>query len=55
MLLIVKVLTKYYSDRSIKKNEMGRACSTYEEDDKYIQGLVWVTLGNRLLGCPRHR
>ena len=47
MSLIVKghVLqsTKYYSGGPIKKNEMGRSCGTYVEDDKCIQGFVWVT------------
>ena len=37
------VLTKYYSGGPIKKNEMGRACGTYGEEDKCIQGVVWLT------------
>jgi hypothetical protein len=32
------LLTKYYSGDYIKKNEMGRACSTYGAEEKCIQG-----------------
>jgi hypothetical protein len=32
-------LTKYYSHDQIKKNEMGRACSTYGGKERCIQGL----------------
>ena len=42
MLLIVKGHS-LHSGGPIKKNEIGRACGTYGEDDTCIQGLLWVT------------
>jgi hypothetical protein len=33
------MLTKYYSGDQIKKNKMGGACSTYQEQERYMQGL----------------
>jgi hypothetical protein len=32
------LLTKHYSGDKIKKIEMGRACSTYGEENRFIQG-----------------
>jgi hypothetical protein len=32
------LLTKYYSGYKIKKNEMGRACSTIGKAEKCVQG-----------------
>ena len=38
MELYVLLLTKYNSGDQIKKAEMGRACSTHGEEERYIQG-----------------
>ena len=43
------VLTKYYSDDEIKKNELGRACSIYGRQDRY-RVLVGISNGKRPLG-----
>jgi hypothetical protein len=32
------LLTKYHSGDQVKKTEMGRACSTYGDEERYIQG-----------------
>jgi hypothetical protein len=34
---LLSLLTKYYSGDKIKKNEVGRACSTYVAGEKCIQ------------------
>jgi hypothetical protein len=31
-------LAEYYSGDKIKENEMGGACGTYGEEERYIQG-----------------
>ena len=32
-------VTKYYSGDQIKKNEIGRACSTYGRKERFILGV----------------
>jgi len=39
----------------MEKNEMGAACSTYEGEERCIQGLVGNAEGKRSLGRPRLR
>ena len=34
------LLNKYYTGDEIKKSEMGRACGTYEVEERCIQGLA---------------
>jgi len=36
-----------YSGDQIEKSEIGGACSTYEEEERYIQGFGGKTQGNR--------
>jgi hypothetical protein len=38
-----------------KKNQVGRACSTYEGEERHIKVLVVKTKGRRRLVKPRHR
>ena len=38
-------LAQYYSDDQIKNREIGRACGTYGEQYRCIQGFGEVTLG----------
>jgi hypothetical protein len=40
------VLTKYYSGKQIKKNEMGGTCGTYGELERCIQGSGGENGGN---------
>jgi hypothetical protein len=39
----------------MKKNEMGRARSSYGEEERCIGGFGRETEGKRRLGRPRHR
>jgi hypothetical protein len=39
------LLTKYYSGDQIKKNKIGRACSKYRGEERYIQGFGRKTYG----------
>ena len=39
-------LTKYDSGDQIKKNETGRACSTYGGEERCVQDFGGETLGN---------
>jgi hypothetical protein len=38
-----KLLTKYHSGDQVKKTEMGRACGTYEGEERCIQGFSGET------------
>ena len=49
------LLTKYYSDDQIEKNEMGGKCNTYGGEERCIQGLVGKPKRKGTLGRPRHR
>jgi hypothetical protein len=49
------VRIKYYSGYKIKKNEIGRACSTYGGEERCIQVLVAKSGVNRPDGRPRRR
>jgi len=49
------LLTKYYTDNQIEKNEMGVACSTYEGEGGTYRVFVGKPKGKRLLGRPRLR
>ena len=37
------LLTKYYWGANIKKTKIGRACSTYGEEERFIQGFSGET------------
>jgi hypothetical protein len=37
------LFTKYHSGDQVKKNEMGRVCSTYGGEERYIRGLAGKT------------
>ena len=45
----------YYSSDQIEKNEIGRACGTYERQESYIQDFDGETRGNEPLRKPRRR
>jgi 3-oxoacyl-ACP reductase-like protein len=49
------LLTQYCSGDKIKKNEMGEACSTYEERSDVYRVLVGKSEGKKPLGTPRRR
>ena len=49
------LLTKYYLDNEIEKNEMGGACSTYGERSGVYMVLERKQERNRPLGRPRRR
>jgi hypothetical protein len=49
------LLTKYYLGDQIKKNEMGRASSTYRGQEEVHRVLVGKPEGRRPLERPRHR
>ena len=42
--LLRVLLTKYFSGGKIKKNEMGRACSSYGVQERCMQGFSGVNL-----------
>jgi len=46
--VIIEVIT-------VKRNEMGGVCSTYNTHEKCIQGLIGGPEGNRPLGIPWSR
>jgi len=39
----VLLLIKYYLSTQIKKNEIGRACHTYEREERYVQSFCEET------------
>jgi len=43
------LLTEYYSDDQIKKNEMGGTCITYGDRRGAYRVLVWILEGKRSL------
>ena len=49
------LLTKYYSDDKLAKNEMDRACNTYGWRRDAQRILVGKPERKRSLGRPRHR
>jgi hypothetical protein len=49
------MITKYYSDDQIEKNEMGGACSRSVGEERCIQGFGGETCGKRQLESPRCR
>jgi hypothetical protein len=48
-------LTKYYLGDKIKKSEIDRACSTYGEQERCLQGFSGEPEGMESLGRPKHR
>jgi len=48
-------LTEYYSGDQIKKNEMRRACGTYQRLERCVQNFGWEARGKKPLGRPRRR
>ena len=55
VLQICVLLAKYYSGHQIENNEIKRACSTYEGEDRCIRGFVGKPEGKKPLGRPRRR
>ena len=49
------LLTQYFSDDKIEKNEMSGACSTYRERRGVYRVLVGKPEGKRPLGRPKRR
>jgi hypothetical protein len=48
-------LTKYQSSESVKKNEMGGTCSTYERDRRSYSMWIGKPEGMRPLAKPMHK
>jgi hypothetical protein len=40
---------------NIEKNAMGRGCSTYRGEERFVQGLVGKPEGKRWLARPKYR
>jgi hypothetical protein len=47
------LVTRYYSDYQITKNEMGEACGTRGGDERCMKDSVGIPEGKRPLGRPR--
>ena len=45
--LMTVLVTRFYPDDQIEKNEIGRACSTYKEEERCMQGFCGETCGKK--------
>jgi hypothetical protein len=49
------LLTKYYSNEHIKKNETGGTCDTYRREERFMEGLVGKHEGEKDWKTQAHR